>query len=243
MRQRLSAEGLKLRHSKIIFVIVILPILSFLIGSANFYMNQEVLEGGWFSLWSQVGLFYGEFFLPILIAICCAYICRLEHTNQNWNMVMAAPVSISSIYVSKFVMVSMFILFAQLVFVGLYWIAGTLLSLQGSLPVEIIGWTLRGWFASLSIIAFQLGLSLRFRSFATPIGISLCAVFFGLFTYSANVGVVFPFSLLTIGLSVLNQDSLVGVQHFLFWGMNILFILLFSTISIRQLKTNDIVSS
>lgn len=243
MRRSLSAEWLKLKNSKIILVIAILPILSLIIGSANFYMNQEVLEGGWHSLWSQVGLFYGEFFLPILIAICCAYICRLEHTNQNWNMVMSAPVSIGSIYVAKFVIVSMLILFAQLVFVGLYWIAGTILSLQGSLPIEIIVWTLRGWFASLSIIAFQLGLSLRFRSFATPIGISLCAVFFGLLMYVSHIGVLFPFSLLTIGLSVLSQDSLAGMQNILFWGMTSLFILLFSMLSIRQLKTKDIVSS
>lgn len=243
MRQSLSAEWIKLRNSKIILVIAILPILSLVIGSANFYMNLEALEGGWYSLWSQVGLFYGEFFLPILIAICCAYICRLEHMNQNWNMVMSAPVSIGSIYIAKFVVVSMFILFAQLIFVSLYWIAGILLSLQGELPVEIIGWTLRGWFASLSIIAFQLGLSLRLRSFATPIGISLCAVFFGLFMYVSHVGVLFPFSLLTIGLSVLSQDSLAGVQNILFWGMNIFFILFLSMISIRQLKTKDIVSS
>ncbi|WP_440896692.1 ABC transporter permease [Amphibacillus sp. Q70] len=243
MRRSLSAEWLKLRHSKIILVIAILPILSLMIGSANFYMNQEVLEGGWFSLWSQVGLFYGEFFLPILIAICCAYICRLEHTNQNWNMVMSAPVTIGSIYVAKFVIVSLLILFAQFIFVGLYWVAGTLLSLQGSLPVEVIGWTLRGWFASLAIIAFQLGLSLRLRSFATPIGISLCAVFAGLLMYVSHVGLFFPFSLLTIGLSVLNQDSLTGLQNILFWGMILFFILLFSIRSIRQLKTKDIVSS
>ncbi|MEI3603617.1 ABC transporter permease [Oceanobacillus sp. SE10311] len=134
-------------------------------------------------------------------------------------------------------------MFAQLVFVGLYWVAGTLLSLQGSFPVEIIGWTLRGWFASLSIITFQLGLSLRLRSFATPIGISLCAVFFGLLMYVSRVGVLFPFSLLTIGLSVLSQDSLAGMQNILFWVMTIFFIVLFSSLSIRHLKTKDIVSS
>ena len=116
------------------------------------------------------------FFLPILIAICCSYICRLEHLNRNWNMIMTSPVSVANVFLAKLIIVSILILFAQGLFMGLYWLIGTLFSLPGSFPVETIEWTIRGWYASLSISALQLGLSLRIRSFATPIGISLCGV-------------------------------------------------------------------
>ncbi|SHF06979.1 ABC transporter permease [Anaerotignum propionicum] len=101
LRRCISAEWMKLHHSHIWIILMILPILSVLIGSANFYMNQGVLTKEWYSLWSQVGLFYGEFFFPILIAICCAYMWRLEHHNKNWNMIMTAPVSTTSIFLSK----------------------------------------------------------------------------------------------------------------------------------------------
>lgn len=243
MKRSISAEWLKLSHSRIGLVLAVLPIISLLIGCANYYSNQEVLQNGWYSLWTQVSLFYGEFFLPILIAVCCSYICRLEHLNRNWNMILSSPVSVTSVFLAKLIVVSMLMLFAQALFMGLYWFAGTLFSIPGPFPVETIGWTLRGWYATISISALQLGLSLRIRSFATPIGISLCAVFIGLGMYITKLGMFFPFSLLTIGMSVLNQDQLSDTQSLLFWSVNMIFIIIFSTMSIRRLKNKDIVSS
>ncbi|MCE5169840.1 ABC transporter permease [Paenibacillus profundus] len=243
MKRSISAEWLKLRHSRIGLVIAVLPIISLLIGCANYYFNQGALQNGWYSLWTQVSLFYGVFFLPILIAICCSYICRLEHLNRNWNMVMTSPVSVASVFLAKLIVVSILILFAQALFMGLYWLAGTLFSLPGPFPVETIGWTIRGWYACMSISALQLGLSLRIRSFATPIGISLCAVFIGLGMYIAKLGMFFPFSLLNIGMRVMSQDKLTDMQNFLFWMINLAFIIIFASMSIRRLKNNDIVSS
>lgn len=243
MKRSISAEWLKLRHSRIGLVLIVLPIISLMIGCANYYFNQGVLQNGWYSLWTQASLFYGEFFLPILIAICCSYVCRLEHLNRNWNMVLTSPVSISSVFYAKLIVVSILILFAQALFTGLYWLAGTLFHLPGPFPVETIGWVIRGWYASISIGALQLGLSMRIRSFATPIGISLCAVFIGLGMYIMKLGLLFPFSLLTIGMSVLNQNKLSDIQHILFWLVNMAFIIIFASMSIKRLKNNDIVSS
>lgn len=243
MKRSISAEWLKLRHSRIILILAVLPIISTLIGCANFYFNQGALQNGWYSLWTQVGLFYGEFFLPILIAICCSYICRLEHLNRNWNMILSSPVSVANVFFSKLIVVSMLILFAQMLFIGLYWLAGTIFSLPGQFPIETIGWSIRGWYASLSISALQLGLSLRIRSFATPIGISLCAIFIGLGLYTVKLGLFFPFSLLIVGMSVLSQENLTIIQHILFWIVNMAFIIIFATMSIQRLKNKNIVSS
>lgn len=243
MERSISAEWLKLRHTRIGLVLAVLPILSLLTGGANYYFNQGVLQNGWYSLWTQVSLFYGEFFLPILIAICCAYVCRLENLNRNWNMVMTSPVSVASVFIAKLFVVSILILFAQALFMVLYLIAGILFSLPGPFPIETLGWIIRGWYASLSIIAFQLCLSLRIRSFATPIGISLLAVFIGLGMYIAKLGLLFPFSLLTIGMSVLSQDKLTGLQNIQFWAMNMAFVVIFASIFIHRLKNKDIVSS
>ncbi|MDA1650644.1 ABC transporter permease [Bacillus cereus group sp. TH160LC] len=243
MKRSISAEWLKLRHSRICLVIAVLPIISILIGSANYYLNQGALQNGWYSLWTQVSLFYGVFFLPILIAICCSYICRLEHLNRNWNMIMTSPVSVANIFLAKLIIVSILILFAQGLFMGFYWLIGTLFSLPGSFPLETIEWTLRGWYASISISAWQLGLSLRIRSFATPIGMSLCGVFIGLGMYISKFGMLFPFSLLNIGMSVMSQDQLTNVQNFLFWMMNMAFVIIFALSSIQRLKNRDIILS
>lgn len=113
LRRCVTAEWMKLRHSHIWVILVVLPLVSILIGCANFYMNQGVLEQEWYSLWSQVGLFYGEFFFPLLIAICCAFMWRLEHLNKNWNMIMTAPVSATTIFVAKLIVVGILLIFVQ----------------------------------------------------------------------------------------------------------------------------------
>lgn len=240
LKRCVAAEWLKMRHSKMLLILMVLPVFSILIGSANYYFNRSVLQDGWYSLWTQVSLFYGEFFLPVLIAICCAYICRIEHMNKNWYTVMTAPLSSAHVFIAKLVIVAWLVFVVQLFFTLLYYGAGRWLGLQAQMPFEIFRWVMLGWFASLSICAVQLSLSMRIKSFAVPIGISICAVFIGLGLYVANLGVLFPYSLLTIGMGVLSQESLSPNSFSAFLVMNVLFIVIFSTLSIRWLSRTDV---
>jgi hypothetical protein len=240
MLRSLSAEWLKLRRSRIGLVLAALPAISLLIGCANFALNRDVLTNGWYSLWTQVSLFYGEFFLPIFVAIVCAWVCRLEHLNRNWNLVLAAaPVPVAAVFLAKWIVSSLLILAAQALFMALYGIAGLLLGLPGPFPAETIGWALRGWCACLSIGALQLGLSLRIRSFAVPVGFALAAVLAGLGLYVAKLGLFFPHSLLTIGMHVLSQEPLDPSRDALFWTANAAYALLFAAWSVRGLKVRD----
>ncbi|MEK5239274.1 ABC transporter permease [Paenibacillus sp. FSL L8-0470] len=243
MLRSVSTEWLKLRHSRIGLVLAILPVISLVIGCFNFYFNQAALQDGWYSLWTQVSLFYGEFFLPILIAICCAFVCRLEHNNRNWNLILASPVSVSSVFMSKLIIVSLLIFIVQTLFMVMYWSAGQLLSISGAFPTETIVWGFRGWLSSVAIAALQLGFSIRIRSFAAPIGISLCAVFLGLGMYVVKIGMLFPYSLLTIGMSVLNQREWTPADYLSFFFMNVMFIVLFAAWSVHRLKHKDMAVS
>lgn len=240
LRRCISAEWLKLRHSHIWLVLMVLPVVSALIGCANFFMHQGVLQNEWYSLWSQVGLFYGEFFFPILIAICCAYMCRLEHSNKNWNMVMTAPVSATSIFLAKLTVIGMLLIFVQGFFFLLYYFGGKLTGLTSALPAELPGWLFRGWIAAVTISVLQLALSIRIRSFAVPIGISLCATFLGLGMYVGKCGMFFPYSLLTIGMGVLSQENLTSNQSIQFFVVNIIFVVLVSAFAIRRLGKDDV---
>ncbi|KGR82793.1 ABC transporter permease [Lysinibacillus odysseyi] len=239
----ISAEWLKLRHSRIWIILVTLPIISVLIGSANFYINQGVLAKEWYSLWSQVGLFYGEFFFPILISICCAYSWRLEHLNKNWNMIMTAPVSAASIFLSKMLVVGLLLIFVQILFFLLYLIGGKLVGLTSAPPSELFEWFIQGWIASLTISAMQLALSMRYRSFAVPIGIGLCATFLGLAMYVLDLGMLFPHSLLTTGMGVLSQSDFSSQsEYILFLITNLLYIIVISLVAIRWMRRKDVVA-
>ena len=241
LKRCVSAEGLKLKHSHIWILMMILPVISVLIGCGNFYMNQGVLRKEWYSLWSQVGLFYGEFFFPVLIAILCAMISRLEHFNKNWNLVMTAPVPVSSIYLAKLIVAGILLLFVQLFFFVLYFIGGIISGLALPLPAEVPGWLIRGWIAGVTISSLQLALSLKIRSFAVPVGIGLCSVFFGLGLYVLKVGMFFPHSLLTIGMGVLSQESMGSSgRQLLFISVNLLYLIIISLGAIHRMKKEDV---
>ncbi|MEQ6048515.1 ABC transporter permease [Lysinibacillus capsici] len=243
LKRCISAEWLKLRHSRIWMILMILPIISVLIGSANFYMNQGVLANEWYSLWSQVGLFYGEFFFPILISISCAYMWRLEHLNKNWNMMMTAPVSVASIFLSKMLVVGIQLIFIQSLFFLLYLLGGKLLGLTSALPSELFEWFTQGLIASLTISALQLSLSMRFRSFAVPIGIGLCFTFLGLGMYVLDLGMFFPYSLLTMGMGVLSQSGFSSRSDYvLFLISNLLYIIVISLLAIHWMRKKDVVA-
>ncbi|MBY0087498.1 ABC transporter permease [Brevibacillus brevis] len=233
----LGAEWVKLRRSRIWLVLLVLPVFSTLIGFANYWMNQAILQNGWYSLWTQVSLFYGEFFLPILIAICCSFVCRLEHVNRNGNVILTAPVSIPTIFFAKLVVVGVLLFIVQLFFFVLYICAGFMAGLHThfTFPLEVFGWIMRGWLASLTIIAFQLWLSTRIPSFAVPVGISVCSVFVGLGLYVSGLGMLFPQSLLTIGMGVLSQESLTLGELGAFVVMCVLFVTSGCVLGIRRL--------
>ncbi|WP_178019755.1 ABC transporter permease [uncultured Paenibacillus sp.] len=241
LKRCILGEWMKLRHSRIWMILLPLPVMSVLIGCANFYMNRAALQSEWYSLWSQVSLFYGEFFFPILIAICCAYMCRLEHFNKNWNMVMTAPVPTGCIFLAKLAVVGILLVLTQGFFFLLYFCGGKLMGLSSALPMELPGWLFRGWVAALAISAFQLALSVRVRSFATPIGIGLCASFLGLGMYVLHLGMLFPHALLTIGMGVLSQTGLASAgNHLLFFTMCLMYIAIISLAAIHRMRKSDV---
>lgn len=240
LRSCVSAEWMKLKRSRIWLILMILPIISTLIGCANFYMNQGVLSKEWYSLWTQVSLFYGEFFFPILIAILCSYMWRLEHLNKNWNLIMTVPISTRNIFLAKWIVVGVLLTFVQVFFLILYVLGGKMVGLTSELPAELAGWLLRGWIAALTISSMQLALSMRVRSFAVPIGIGLCAVFIGLGMYVAHLGFFFPHSLLTLGMGVLSQNALTSSETLLFMVINLSFMMVFYSTSIYWLRKKDI---
>lgn len=242
LKRCMEAEWIKMRRSRVWIALLILPLFSALIGTANFYFNREVLQNEWYSLWSQVGLFYGMFFLPLLVAVACAFSYRQEHHHHNWYSLMTAPLSVSMIFISKLVLLTVYLFIVQIFMIVLYTGAGLLLGFSLPIPHEVFGWAVRGWLASTVIASFQLYLSQRIRSFAIPVGISLACVFLGLGIYVAGAGMFFPHSLLTIGLGVLSQEALSFPNLLLFTVVNICFMITFSFFAIRHLNRADIVA-
>ncbi|MDB3083982.1 multidrug ABC transporter permease [Clostridioides difficile] len=244
LRKAVLGEILKLKNSFIWYVLIALPLISVLIGCGNFYLNQGILTKQWYSLWTQVSLFYGEFFFPILIAIFCAYICRLEHMNHNWNNIMTLPINLKNIFLSKLAVTSVLTAITQIVFVIFYIVAGNMFGFPDSIPKELTGWIVKGWIISISIASIQLYMSIKIRSFATPIGISLCLSLFGmgLLIAKPSIGIFFPYSMLGSAMGIIKQSALSINDTMVSICVAFITTLVFSEIANRNFKKNDVIS-
>ncbi|AND84655.1 ABC transporter permease subunit [Clostridium tyrobutyricum] len=194
-------EWKKLNRSMIWLAVIIVPVLAAFMGSFNYVQNASILKDKWYDLWTQLCLFYAYFFLPCLIGIYCSYICRLEHLNHNWNLVMTQPVSISYIFLGKLSAASGLTFITQ-VFMGiLYLISGKFTGINTGIPHDIFLWLILGWIASIVISALQLCISIIVKNFAAPVGVAFAGGIFGLLMLAKGYGVFFPFSLLSFAMN------------------------------------------
>lgn len=240
LRLCVKAENKKLRHSVIWAACILIPIIPAIMGTFNYQQNLGILTGKWYSLWSQLSLFYACFFYAPLIALYCSYLWRLEHLNHNWNVLMTAPVSIPGIFFSKLAVILKVTVITQVWLAALFLICGKLIGLPGWVPSQILIWILRGTLAAMAIGTLQLLLSMCIRSFSVPIGIALGGGVAGLIISNKGLGLYWPYALMLMGMnSNKNEDTLAGQSLFFFLSV-LLFFLAFSGISIFLLKKRDV---
>ena len=240
LRLCVKAENKKLRHSVIWAACILIPIIPAIMGTCNYQQNLGILTGKWYSLWSQLSLFYASFFYAPLIALYCSYLWRLEHLNHNWNVLMTAPVSIPNIFFSKLAVIFKVTLITQIWLAVLFLLCGKLIGLPGWVPSQILVWILRGTLAAMAIGALQLLLSMCIRSFSVPIGIALAGGVAGLVISNKGLGLYWPYALMLMGMnSNKNEDTLAGHSLSFFLSV-LLFFLAFSGISILLLKKRDV---
>lgn len=234
------AERQKLRHSIIFPACLLIPVIPAVMGTFNYLQNIEILKSGWYSLWTQLTLFYATFFFAPLIALYCSYLWRLEHRSNNWVVFMSVPVSIPCLYLGKLIIILAVTLISQGWVGFLYIAAGKLAGLPGLCPFRIMFWLLRGTFAAIAVGALQLLLSMIIRSFSVPVGIALIGSILGMLISNKGLGTLWPYSLMLIGMnSNKTTDSLTG-NGYTFTASAILFFLLFYIIAVRLLRTKDI---
>ncbi len=233
---------MKLKHSIIYLAFIAIPIIPAIMGTFNYLQNLELLNSDWYSLWTQITLFYASFFYAPLIGIYCSYTWRLEHTNNNWNHFMSMPVSIVDSYLAKLLCIMKVTILTQLWISILYFIGGKLAGLPGIFSPEIIFWLIRGTLAAAAISSLQLLLSMLIRNFAIPIGIALFGGIIGIRMTNATLGNFWPYSLMMLGMNSNRSENVLTsmTDTVTFFISVIVFFFLFFGIAIWQLRTKDV---
>lgn len=236
----MRAELMKLKRSFIWVVFLLLPIISTVMGCANYLQNVEILDSLWYSLWTQTTLFYSNFFYGPLIAVYCAYLWRVENFNHNRNALMTAPIPVPVLYLSQFLAIGCVTLLTQLWVGALYFISGRAVGMTGFPPPETFIWLLRGCVGGLAIAALQLLLSSIIRSFALPIAIALLGSIGGLLFSAKDLGLFFPYSLMLLGMNSNREEDILSGSPLPFLLSCTIFLTLFVLLGIGYLKKADV---
>ena len=238
----IQAENLKLKHSVIYLAFIAIPVIPAIMGTFNYLQNLDLLKSGWYSLWTQITLFYASFFYAPLIGIYCSYLWRLEHMHNNWNHFMTMPVSVADSFLGKLFVILKVTLLTQIWISVLFFISGKLAGFPGIFPAQIFLWLLRGTLAAIAIASLQLLLSMVIRNFAIPIGIALFGSVAGVLANNAGLGYIWPYSLMMLSMnSNKTEDVMTAMGDTIsFYVSVILFFLLFAGAAIWLLKTRDV---
>jgi len=232
-------ERMKLKHSHIWLVFLVIPIIPAVMGGGNYLNNLGLLKSEWYSLWTQHSLFYSNFFYGPLIALYCAYTWRVEHLNHNWNSLMTMPVPARNVFLSKLALAFGCTVALQLWMWVLFIITGKIVGLSGLPPVEIFLWILRGSVGGLAIAALQLVMSMIIRSFAVPIALALIGSILGLLASNGGLGFFWPYSLMLMGMNANKTENM--VEDMAGFGISTAaFLALFILAGVWYLKKRDI---
>ena len=234
----LKAELQKCRRSPVWLAFLVLPIFPAILGTGNYLNNLEVLDNGWYDLWSQHTLFSSMFFLPALLGVFCSWQWRLEHTDHNWNSFLTAPVPVRDLYVAKLILAAGVSVLAQGCIGALFLLSGKIAGISAPVPSELPEWLLYGALGGVSVCAVQLFLSLIIRAFAPPVALGLIGGILGLLFTSKGLGYAFPYSLLCLGMRANNPQMELNPSLFLLSAL--IYCIVFVLLALRYLQRRDI---
>lgn len=211
----LLAERLKFHRSPVYLAFMVLTLLAAVLGTANYANNLEVLQSGWYSLWSQHTLFACSLFLPGELAVLCAWQWRLEHSDHCWNRLMTAPIAFVWLYLAKLCWAALISLAAVGFTLLCYLVGGIACGLPlSALPPQTLGWVAGGVVGCVVVAAWQELLSMLIRSFPVPVAAALVAGIGGLLLMAKGFGFFWPWSLLSLGMRANNPQMALDTPRF-----------------------------
>ncbi|MDE5698402.1 MAG: ABC transporter permease [Lachnospiraceae bacterium] len=214
-----------------------MPLISALIGTANYLNNLGLLQSTWHSLWTQHSLFFCYFFMPPLVGVYASYLWRLEHSGSNWNMVLVNTPA-WRIVLDKIAVCSVITFLTLGWLCLLYILCGLYVGFTKPVPAELAEWFACGVLGGVAVCAIQCFLSLVIRSFAIPIGLALLGGFAGLAATAKDSYYLLPYSLMSRGMRANNPNLTVDAAEFI--SYSVFFIILFYLLSVWYIRSHDV---
>lgn len=177
-----------------------------------------------------------------MIGIICAYIWYNEHKNGSLKLLLTSAYSFSSIVWAKITVAFSLIFLLQLYFWGLYAISGPLFQFKMPFPTALFLWAILASFFSIALVAIQSYFSLRIKSFAPPVALSMIIGIFGFILTAQNIipelGYILPFSKLAASMNHMTSvnPEITNLEWFKLSAYTVVIVLIFTSLQIRHLR-------
>ena len=199
MLQVLIAEAAKLRRSLVLLLCAAAPTLVALLCALMFHQKGGS-DQPWANYLLSASAIWSFFMLPMTVTALTILIAQLEHGPKFWNHLLALPVRRASFFAAKIVTVVLLVAaMTALLFVltpALGWLGDAAApgrKLTGELALGQFAATLAKMFAgALLLIALQLWVALRFRSFVPPLVLGIGGTFVAVVATASDYGPYFP---------------------------------------------------
>ncbi|MBU5483772.1 ABC transporter permease [Clostridium sp. MSJ-11] len=244
MRKAIEVELIKLRHSKLLWTITLVPIFFVSIGFINFLRYEDIFtskgQNVWQQLYTQSAIFYGMILLPVFVTVVMAILAKIENAQNGWKKICALPVKRMHMYVSKLIIGSGFILLNLLVFMFTVIVGGFFITGNTYIPPNIIYAPLLTFISLIPVMVIQFFLSIRFSNIGIPLGVGVAFSIPSLLISNTKFWVLFPWTY--PGRALLNGSSM----NFFDMGANmyiigIIIATIFIVIGINEFNNRDIV--
>ncbi|HAQ35759.1 MAG: ABC transporter [Maricaulis sp.] len=197
----MRAETLKLRRSLVAFVLGVPPVMTFIL-TVLVQLSGES-PGIWqFQMMATAGI-WAYFLLPMTATGLTALLAQMEHGPGTWSQILATPTPKWQVFTGKIVMaLALMALVSALIWVSIFasgYVGGWINpeeALAGTPPWWDAAKLLAKMFlASALLIAVQIGVALRFNSFALPVSVGIGGTFVAVAATSSKYGIYFPWLL------------------------------------------------
>ena len=243
MKNIYKAELLKLKHSKILGIVMFLPLFFVVLGFGNFIRYRELFTSKGQNIWNQIytqsSIFYGLFIIALFITILVGVLVRIENSENNFKRILALPVKRSHIYVSKLLVACGMVFLNLFIFTLLVIAAGVIAApVSESMPKGIIYSPLLCFAASLPVISIQYYLTMKFQNIAVPLGIGVVFSLPSVLINNTKYWILFPWTY--PGRVLLNGSNLdFGCPIYIYMISLALFVI-FATLGMYEFNKKDI---
>lgn len=244
MKNLLCAELLKIKRSKILWIVILAPLFIVIQGVANFIRYKEIFtnqgQNIWNKLYEQSIIFYCLILLPILITLVVTLISRIENTNSGWKYFLTLPVKRSHVYFSKLI-ISCGLIFINTLTLSLsMFIAGKIVGAEKVVPYSLIfGKPFLAFLASFPIISILYLISIRFTYSTIALGVGIGLTIPSILVANTKFWIIYPWTYPTIaGLNNMFSDKAKGITIYV---LSLVIFLTLSFLGAKKFIKKDII--